>query len=73
VVASNTTTIGTARYNLAAAGYGGDKAVFGFGIAVGQYWNIINLISNTGVMASDTSGIGTARINLAAASYSLTV
>ena len=31
VVASDTTGVGTARSELAAAGYGGDKAIFGFG------------------------------------------
>ena len=31
VVASDTTGVGTARGQLAAAGYGGDKAIFGFG------------------------------------------
>ena len=31
VVASDTTGVGTARNYLAASGYGGDKAIFGFG------------------------------------------
>ena len=31
VVATDTTGVGTARYGLAAAGYGGDKALFGHG------------------------------------------
>ena len=33
VVASDTTGVGTARYALAAAGYGTDKAIFGYGYA----------------------------------------
>ena len=70
VVASNTPGVGTARQNLAAAGYGGDKAIFGFGGAgVLLVGNITNLVSNTGVVASDTPGVGTAKANLAAAGY----
>ena len=72
VVASNTTGVGTARYLLAAAGYGGDKAIFGYG-GVGGFGggrgSITNLVSNTGVVATDTTGVGTARQELAAAGY----
>ena len=71
VVASDTTGVGTARYNLAAAGYGGDKAIFGYGYA-GSYQSLTNLVSNTGVVSTDTTGVGTARYGLAAAGYSLT-
>jgi hypothetical protein len=66
VVATDTTGVGTARGYLAAAGYGNDKAIFGYGFST---TNITNLVSNTGVVASDTTGVGTARSNLAAASY----
>lgn len=71
VVATDTTGVGTARYGLAAASYGGDKAIFGYGTVsfVGRV-NTTNLVSNTGVVASDTTGVGTARYGLAAASYS---
>ena len=64
----------SARQDLAAAKYGGDKAIFGFGNAVLpiQRVSITNLVSNTGVVASDTPGVGTARLGLAAAGYSLT-
>ena len=51
---------------LAAASYGGDKAIFGFGND-GSYTNVTNLVSNTGVVASDQTGVGTARGFLAAA------
>ena len=68
VVASNTTGVGTARYLLAATGYGGDKAIFGFG-TTGSLTGVTNLVSNTGVVASNTSAVGTARKGLAAASY----
>lgn len=72
VVASDTPGVGTARDILAAAGYGGDKAIFGFGVnspSPGGRVNITNLVSNTGVVASDTPGVGTSRVNLAAAGY----
>jgi hypothetical protein len=68
VVASDTPGVGTTRYTLKAAGYGGDRAIFGFGLTTTQV-NMTNLVSNTGVVASDTPGVGTARFNLAAAGY----
>jgi hypothetical protein len=69
VVASDTPGVGTARTAAAAASYGGDKAIFGFGRAAPLNLNITNLVSNTGVVASDTPGVGTARTELAAAGY----
>jgi hypothetical protein len=66
VVASDTPGVGTARAQLAAAGYGGNKAIFGFGF---PSTNITNLVSSTGVVATDTPGVGTARNALAAAGY----
>jgi hypothetical protein len=71
VVAANTPGVGTARASLAATGYGGDKAIFGFG-RVGSpsvMTNIANLVSNTGVVATDTPGVGTARRDASAAGY----
>jgi hypothetical protein len=80
-VALDVTTSGTGRYNLAAAGYGFDKAMFGFGweelydgdgnFYAFQMYNVISRISNLGVYVSETSGIGTARGGLAAAGYGL--
>jgi hypothetical protein len=67
VVSSDTPGVGTARSQLAAAGYGGDKAIFGFG---SPGVSITNLVSNAGVVSSNTPGVGTARRNLAAAGYS---
>jgi hypothetical protein len=67
-VATDTAGVGTARYLLAAAGYGGDKAIFGYGF----FYSITNLVSNTGVVSTDTTGVGTVRGVLAAAGYSLT-
>ena len=69
VVATDTAGIGTARGYLAAAGYGSDKALFGYGYAGGGMTAITNLVSNTGVVATDTTGVGTARLRLAAAGY----
>lgn len=68
VVASDTPSVGTARTNVGATGYGGDRAIYAFGIAAG-YTNISNLVSNTGVIASDTPGVGTARANVTGVGY----
>ena len=70
VVSADTTGVGTARYLLAAAGYGIDKAIFGYGHN-GSNVSITNLVSSTGVVSTDTTGVGTARRELAAAGYSL--
>ena len=75
VVGTNVTGVGTARSRLAAAGYGGDKAIFGFGrLVTGSptALSITNLVSNTGVVANDTAGVGTGKNNLAAATYAET-
>jgi len=73
VVATDTAGVGTARSSLAAAGYGYDKALFGYGVD-GSSTNVsmTNLVSNTGVVATNTTGVGTARNGLAAAGYSFT-
>jgi hypothetical protein len=68
VVATDTTGVGTARVILAAAGYGGDKAIFGYG-ATASDLSMTNLVSNTGVVSADTTGVGTARASLAAATF----
>ena len=69
VVATDTTGVGTSRNYLAAAGYGTDKAIFGFGAAGPTSVSITNLVSNAGVVATDTAGVGTGRYGLAAAGY----
>ena len=73
VVATDTVGVGTARLNLAAAGYGIDTAIFGYGASVASTTRVstTNLVSNTGVVATDTTGVGTSRSELAAASYGL--
>ena len=69
VVATDTTGVGTSRRELAAVGYGGDKAIFGFGINASGVLSMTNLVSNAGIVSTDTTGVGTARSGLAAASY----
>ena len=71
IVSIDTTGVGTARSGLAAAGYGSDKAIFGFGrnASIFTNYSVTNLVSNTGVVATDTTGVGTARYALAAAGY----
>jgi hypothetical protein len=68
-VATDTTGVGTARNNPAAAGYGSGTAIFGYGITDAARVSLTNLVSNTGVVATDTTGVGTGRDTLAAASY----
>ena len=74
VVATDTAGVGTARNSLAAAGYGSDKAIFGYGTAVyPTLLSMTNLVSNTGVVATDTATVVAGRFQLAAASFSSTV
>jgi hypothetical protein len=74
VVATDTTGVGTGRYQLAAASYGSDKAIFGQGTTNGSLGlTLTNLVSNTGVVATDVTNAGiTGRRGLAAAGYSTT-
>ena len=70
VIADDVTGVGTARNSLAAASYGIDKAIFGYGFNnTGNGESMTNKVSNTGVVATDTTGVGTARRFLAAASF----
>jgi len=72
VVATDTAGVGTARRDLAACGYGADRAVFGYGFTsspTSTFYSITNLVSNTGVVATNTTGVGTARRELAACRY----
>jgi len=61
VVASDASGAGTARNNLAATGYGGDKAIFAFGTAASGNTAVSNLVSNTGVVGTDVSAVGDAK------------
>ena len=70
VVATDTAGVGTARRNLAATQYDGDKGIFGFGRTGAPYVAITNLVSDAGVVASDQAATtGTARGYLAACSF----
>ena len=68
VVASDTSGVGTARYKLRGASYGGDKGIFAYG-NTGSVTAISNLVSNAGVVATDVTGVGTARYGPAACEY----
>ena len=68
LVSADVAGVGTARYGLAAASYGTDKAIFGYGFA-SNHVSMTNLVSNTGVVSVDVAGVGTARNGLAAAGY----
>ena len=69
-VASDTAGAGgTARHYLAAAGFGGDKAIFGYGHTTQAFVGMTNLVSNEGVVASDTSVVGSKRGWLGAAGF----
>ena len=59
---------GTARTYLAAASYGRDKAIFGFGNN-GSTVNTITRFDNTGTYVGSQENAGTARFYLAAATY----
>lgn len=65
--------IGTARFGLAAATYGGNKAIFGYGInGSAQYLATTNLVDSSGNVGLDVTGVGTARYYTCCAGYSLT-
>ena len=68
VVAADVSGVGTARHGLAAARYGDDKGIFGYGTA-GYNISLTNLVSSVGVIASDTTGVGTARHWTSACGY----
>ena len=74
VVAADVTVSGAGANQLAAASYGGDKALFGYGYNGAGSGGVVSttiLVSNVGVVAAtNTSGVGTARYRLAAAGYS---
>jgi len=69
-VATDATGVGTARYYLTGATYGGDKAIFAYGgNNSGTFYSISNLVNNSGVVASDTTGVGQTRQGLGSAGY----
>lgn len=68
-VSTDVTGVGQIKRLLAAASFGGDKAIFGYGVYVAANQNGTNLVSNLGVVAGSVTGVGTARLSLAAAGY----
>jgi hypothetical protein len=69
VVASDASGAGTARNNLAATTYGGNKAIFAFGTANSGNSAVSNLVSNTGVIATDTSAVANAKERAVGSTY----
>ena len=68
VVGTDVTAVG-ARQKQGGAGYGGDKAIFAFGVIGAGQTNNKNLVSNVGVVATDASSSGSARILPYAVAY----
>ena len=71
VIASDTTGVGTERFECAACSFGGDKGIYGYGTADSGAISLSNKVSNSGVVASDVSGVGTARRSLNACGFGL--
>ena len=71
VVASDVTGVGTVRLGVAGAGYGGDKAIMGFGKTSSDStdYGLTNLVSNSGVVATDTAAVASGRYSVAACGY----
>jgi len=68
VCGSDVSGVGTARRQLTATQYGGDKGIFGYGVT-SSVVNMTNLVTNVGVVGTDVTGVGTARGDLMACSY----
>ena len=71
VVGNDVTGVGTARRSLGAVSYGGDKAIFGYGLTDSRV-SMTNLVNNSGVVGSDVSGVGTARSGVGTTTYGVT-
>jgi len=56
VVASDVSAVGTARSNIGASTFGGDRAIFAFGDS-----NVSNIVANTGVVQSNVTQVGSAK------------
>lgn len=73
-VGTDTTGVGTARYALGAASYGGDRVIFGYGKTGSGNATVVsltNLVSNLGIVGGDVTGVGTARFAPASVGYGL--
>ena len=69
VIGSDVSGVGTARGNISASSYGGDKAIFAYG--GNPAVSISNLVNSSGVVGSDVSGVGTDRYYASSAGFSL--
>ena len=70
VVGNDVTAVGTARKQICAATYGGDKAFFTYGRLHNEdLQSTTNLVSNSGVVASNSSAAGSARWGAMAAAF----
>ena len=63
VIAADVTGVGTSRFAIGASNYGGDKAIFAYGVSTNDYdvVSMSNLVTNVGVVGTDVTGVGTAR------------
>ena len=68
-IGSDVTGVGTSRNALAAATYGNDKAIFGYGHGNSAPLSMTNLVTNQGVVGSDVTGVGTTRHSHSAVGY----
>jgi len=71
VIASDTTGVGTPRFEGAGCSFGGNQGIFGYGTADSGAISLSNKVSSSGVVASDVTGVGTARRSLGACGYGL--
>ena len=69
VVATDTTGVGTGRYQPGSTEYGYDKGVVAWGVSAAGQSLLYNRISNTGVATTDYSSTGTARTASEGAGY----
>ena len=70
VIAANVSGVGTARFYVAALGYGTDKAIFAYGEnSSNATVGMSNLVNSSGVIGTDVTGVGTARYGLGAVTY----
>jgi len=70
VIAANVSGVGTARFYVAALGYGTDKAIFAYGEnSSNATVGMSNLVNSSGVIGSDVTGVGTVRRYLGEATY----
>jgi len=67
-IENDSSSVGTARKQLAATSYGVGLAICAYGYTT-TYVSISNLVDITGIVATDTTGVGTARAQAGGCSY----